>query len=118
VNLQSLRRATIVGTVLQLMMIIVGHFLPRVALNVFMVGGLAISAIAGVLYGRTVEAGYGVAALGGAVAGGVCAVIGIAVSLLRDTPMPILLYGTAGSAIAGAIGGAVGRASGRRRAAD
>jgi hypothetical protein len=106
---KALRNATIVGTVLQLAMVVSGRFVPFIALHVFMFGGMGISALAGLLYGRGVS-GLGGAAIGGVVAGGVCAVIGIAVSVvLGDTPAIILVFGTISSCVTGAIGGAIGQ---------
>jgi hypothetical protein len=49
--------------------------------------------------------------LGGALAGAVCAVIGIAASVvLGDTAAVILAIGTVSSAVTGAVGGLLGRA--------
>ena len=108
---KSLQRATLIGTVLQLAMVIAGHFSPWVAQHVFMFGGMAISALAGLLYGNAARRGYGGGALGGAIVGGVCALIGIAVSVvLGDTAAVILAIGTVSSAVTGAIGGLVGQA--------
>jgi hypothetical protein len=109
-DIPRLRYATIVGTCLQVAMTLIGHFVPLVRAN-FMYGGLAISLLAGVLYGMRAAGGWGGAAAGGALAGAVCALIGIAVScLLGDVPAAILLFGTLGSAVAGLIGGLVARA--------
>jgi len=109
-NTKSLGTATLIGTILQLAMVLTGHFDPFVADRIFMFGGMAISAFAGLLCGRG-AAGYGGAAQFGAIAGGVCALIGIAVSvLLGDTQAMILAFGTLSSAITGAIGGLIGRA--------
>jgi hypothetical protein len=105
-----LRYATIVGTCLQVAMTLIGHFVPLVRAN-FMYGGLTISLIAGVLYATRGAGGWGSVAAGGAIAGGVCALIGIAVScVLGDVPPPILIFGTLGSAVAGLIGALVARA--------
>jgi hypothetical protein len=99
--------ATALGTVLQLAMVVAGHF-AAVSLY-FAVGGMAISAVAGLLYGRS-AAGIAGAAVGGAIAGGVCALIGIAVSCaLGDVAAMVLLFGTLASAVTGLIGGVVGR---------
>ena len=50
-------------------------------------------------------------AAGGAIAGGVCALIGIALSCaLQDVPAPVLLFGTLGSAVAGMLGALAARA--------
>ena len=114
INSKALQRAAIVGTLLQLAMVISGHFVPFIAQNVFMLGGMAISALAGLLYAREAAAGYGSGALGGAIAGAACAIIGIAVSvLLGDTQAMILAIGTVSSAVTGAIGGLVGQAMAR-----
>jgi hypothetical protein len=109
-DIKALQNATLTGTVLQLIMIAVGHFLPWVAANVFMFGGLTISAITGFLYARSAARGYPGGALGGAISGGVCALIGIAASVaLGDTPAVILAFGTLGSAVTGIIGGVIGQ---------
>ena len=106
INAPILQRATVVGTMLQLTMVVVGHYVPWVRDNVFMFGGMLISGVAGLLYARDAALGYGRGALGGAIAGGVCALIGIAVSvLLKDTPPFVLGLGTAISVLTGAVGG-------------
>jgi general stress protein CsbA len=109
-DMKALQTAALTGTILQLIMIAAGHFSPWVAMNVFMIGGMAISAIAGFLYARSAARGYPGGALGGAIAGGVCALIGIAASVaLGDTAAIILAFGTVGSTVAGAMGGVVGQ---------
>jgi hypothetical protein len=109
--------ATAIGTVAQLAMVGAGHSIPAVA-QMFAVGGMTISALAGLGYALSTPTRSMVsAALGGAFAGGVCALIGIAVSFaLGDVTAFILLAGTLSSAVAGAVGGAIGRALGRKRA--
>jgi hypothetical protein len=109
INPKALQSALVIGTVLQVAMVVAGHFVPFVALHVFMFGGMAISAVAGIVYGRD-AAGYGGAALGAAIAGGGCALIGIALSVLMgDTQTIILAIGTVSSAVTGAVGGVLGR---------
>jgi hypothetical protein len=77
---------------------------------------MLISLIAGVIYARAAGSTRGPGAAYGAVAGGVCALIGIAVSFgLGDVPAMILVVGTASSAVTGAIGGAL---AGRKAAAQ
>ncbi len=113
---KALVSATATGTVLQFVMVVAGHFIPFVALHVFALGGMAISLLAGALYGRPAF-GWGPSVLGGAVAGGLCALIGIAVSVaLGDTMAAILAVGTVSSAVTGAVGGALGRLIGGTRA--
>lgn len=104
----AMKRWLIIGTVLQLLMVISGHYNDFIAQNLFALGGVTISLIAGAGYGSNAAAGRGSAALGGAVVGGGCALIGIAVSVaLGDVPPLILALGTASSAAGGAIGGLV-----------
>jgi hypothetical protein len=106
IDARILQRATIVGTVLQIIMVVAGHFVPWVRDNVFLFGGMMISAIAGYLYATDYAAGFVRGILGGAIAGGVCALIGIALSvLLGDTPVFVLALGTAISVLTGIAGG-------------
>ena len=105
---RALASATVTGTILQLAMVLSGHWISVIKMNVFAIGGMAISLVAGVLYARMARAPRGVAAMNGAIAGGVCALIGIAVSFgLGDVPAAVLGFGTLSSAVTGAIGGAV-----------
>ena len=109
-----LQRALIVGTMLQIAMIVLGHFIPWVRDNVFMFGGMMISATSGYLYAMDFAAGYQRGALGGAITGGACALIGIAASvLLGDTPAFVLALGTGISILTGAVGGLFGQLAAR-----
>lgn len=109
-NSRAVTIATVVGTVLQLAMVIAGHSNASIA-QMFAVGGMGISLIAGVVYAKFAGAGSAAsAATGGLIAGGVCAFIGIVVSyLLGDVTALILVAGTLSSAVTGAIGGWAGR---------
>ncbi|WP_353200844.1 hypothetical protein [Sandarakinorhabdus sp.] len=102
-------RATLIGTIAQIAMVVAGHYSPAVA-QLFAIGGMGLSALAGwgALRGRS--ASLGSAAGSGALAGAACAVIGIGVSVvLGDVPASLLAVGTAGSAVTGLIGGVIGR---------
>jgi hypothetical protein len=108
---------TLIGTGLQLAMVIAGHMSPAVA-QFFAPGGMGISALAGVLAALgSRPASLGSAAGQGAVAGGVSAFIGILVSyFLGDVPAAVLGFGTASSAVTGALGGLVGKVLSARAA--
>ncbi len=110
ISTRAVTQATIVGTVLQLAMVLIGHVTPAVA-AMFAAGGMAISALAGIIYARAAEQRTtGSLALGGFVSGGVCALIGICVSyFLGDVTASILALGTLSSAVTGAIGGMIGK---------
>lgn len=104
--------ATLVGTVLQVLMVVIGHSHPSVA-ALFAVGGMGLSLLAGFIYARLARpATKGAAATGGLAAGASCAFLGILVShLLGDVPASLLALGTVSSAVTGAIGGLLGALS-------
>jgi hypothetical protein len=104
----AFRNATIIGTLLQLAMVVSGHWVEFIKMNVFAIGGMLISAVAGVVYARSARVDRKKSAIQGAIAGGLCALIGIVVSFfLGDVPANILAIGTISSAVTGAIGGAI-----------
>jgi hypothetical protein len=107
---RALLIATVVGTVLQTAMVVAGHTNRSIA-NLFAVGGMSLSLIAGALYALLArDATLGAAVVGGVMAGGVCALVGIFVSyMLKDVPATLLALGTLSSAITGAVGGWLGR---------
>ena len=109
-NSRALMIATVVGTVLQVIMVVAGHSNKSIA-NLFAVGGMGFSLIAGLVYAIVARGGSTSSlALGGLVAGAVCALIGIFVSyMLKDVPVTLLALGTISSAVTGAIGGAIGK---------
>jgi hypothetical protein len=110
-NRQTLIKATLIGLVLQLIMVVSGHFVPPIK-ECFGIVGMLISLLAGVIYVRTTRGSWGDSLLGGALAGGICALLGIAVSFaLGDVDAGVLIYGTLGSAVAGLIGGAIAKAA-------
>ena len=104
--------ATTVGLILQFAMVVAGHYSVPVK-NSFAIGGMLFSLVAGFLYFRLAPGGWAGACLGGAIAGGLCAIIGIAVSVsLKDVPTQILWLGTSASVVTGVIGGAIGKVIG------
>lgn len=106
----ALIRATGVGLVLQLAMVITGHVVVGLRDPGFAIGGTAFSFVAGLLFARLRHGYWSSAITGGAIAGGLCALIGIFVSvMLGDVPASLLMLGTFGSTIAGAAGGLLGR---------
>jgi hypothetical protein len=107
---RGLLRATLIGTVLQLAMVVAGHYDARVA-SLYAVMGMLLSLVAGFLAGRwsagLVKTG---AAVSGFVAGAACAFLGIFESYsLGDVPAWVIAFGTVSSGVTGAIGGLLGR---------
>ena len=108
-NRKALIIATDIGMVLQLIMVIAGHYEAANAAWIA-IGGMLISFVAGVIYARWARNGWADSLIGGALAGGICALVGIAVSYaLGDVAAMILVFGTIGSAVAGLIGGALAK---------
>lgn len=106
-NPKVLLFATSAGLALQLAMVTLGWKVAPVKAG-YLIGGLLFSAVAGALYARFSGGGLTGDILGGLIAGGLCAFLGILVShLLGDVPAPVLAFGTIGSAVAGAILGGV-----------
>lgn len=107
--MRALLIATTVGTVLQAAMVISGHTNRTIA-KLFAVGGMSLSLVAGVVYAFLATGSRtGSAVVGGSLAEGLCALIGIAISyLLKDVPASLLALGTLSSAVTGAIGGWLG----------
>jgi hypothetical protein len=110
--------ASLVGTLLQVAMVVAGHTSPAIK-GFFAVGGMGLSLVAGLLYARLARpATKGSASLGGLAAGAICAFLGILVSyMLGDVPASLLALGTISSAVTGAIGGVLGSLSLGRAAA-
>ncbi|HLY55516.1 MAG TPA: hypothetical protein VKS60_08170 [Stellaceae bacterium] len=108
-NRKALLLALGIGTVLQIAMVLAGHYSEEVK-ALFALGGMGFSLVAGLLFAWSAQAGWSADLTGAAIAGGGCALIGIAVSVaLGDVPATLLLLGTLSSVVTGLIGGAVGR---------
>ena len=106
----ALTKATLVGTLLQLAMVIAGHYSEPIRTNGFAILGTGIAAVTGFLFarwaGRTARLGSGT---GGAIAGGVAGLLGTIVSaILGDVTAQTIGIGTISSVIGGLVGGAIG----------
>jgi hypothetical protein len=109
-NRSALLIATAIGLAAQIAMVIAGHHIPVVRNEGFAIGGMGISFVAGLIYARLAPGAWAAVLGGGAIAGGACAIIAIAVSVaLGDVPVLILAIGTLSSAVTGLIGGAIGK---------
>jgi hypothetical protein len=110
VDHRALQRAILVGTLFQVVAVVIAHFSQWIESHALLFGGMMISATMGYLYAQEVARGYVRGACGGAVAGGLCAVIGIAVSvLLGDMTLKMLGIRTLISILTGAVGGIYGQ---------
>lgn len=106
-----IRRWTVIGGVMQVIMVLVGHWVAAIA-GVFGILGTLIALVVGILFARDARAGYAGAAVGGALVGGISAFVGVAVSLaMGDVGRDIILIGTVSGLVAGAIGALIGQAT-------
>ena len=110
VDHRALERAILVGTLFQVVAVIIAHFSLWIETHALLFGGMMISATMGYLYAQEVARGYARGSCGGAVAGGLCAVIGIAPSVLLGDMTPKMLgVRTLISILTGAVGGIYGQ---------
>jgi len=87
-----------------------GHFIPYIARNIFLFGGMTIVATAGYLYGMDSGRGFFPGATGGAVVAGIAGFLGSGLAvLLRDGPQSIIPFYTAICVFTGAVGGLFGQ---------
>ena len=102
--------ATLVGIALQVVLVLAGHVIRVLQNPGFALGGMAFAAVAGWIHVRMARGDWRDTLIGGAIAGGACAAVGIAVSAtLGDMPFSRLIVGTAGSVATGIAGAAIAR---------
>ena len=107
---------TILGWV-QIALYALGHYSNWVAAHVVGFGALMISASAGYLYAMDKGRGWFASATGGAIAGGICGLIGVALSVaLGDMDQSFIAIGTTISVFVGAVGGLFGQMAANMRA--
>ena len=117
IDARTLRYAIIVGTTLQIANAILRH-IGWMTDYYAQFGGMFISGVAGLLYAREVNRGYGAGSAGGAVGGLVCAVIGVALAVtLHDAPPILIPLAMLICTLTGAIGGLFGQLGASIRAA-
>ena len=114
---RALVRAFIVGTVLQIVLVILCRLSPWIMQHAFMFGGMMIAATAAYLYAMDVGRGWFAGATAGAVIGGVCGFVGIVVAVtLRETAEIVIPYAVAICVLTGAVGGLFGQMAASWRA--
>ncbi len=111
-----IRRWTVIGGVMQLIMVLVGHWVAVIA-DAFPILGTLIALTVGLLFARDAGGGLWGAIVGGALAAGISALVGVAVSFaLGDVARDVILIATVSGLVAGAVGGAIGNATSRQPA--
>ena len=112
IDAPALQRAVLVGTALQMLTMMLGHFTGLLATHEigFLFACMMISATVGYLYAQDVAMGYMRGACGGAITGGICGLVGIAVSVpLGDISPSILVQRSLICVLTGAVGGIYGQ---------
>ncbi|HTQ12464.1 MAG TPA: hypothetical protein VMH86_01210 [Rhizomicrobium sp.] len=116
IDVRALNRAVTVGTLLQVTLAVLSHYSPWIYDNAYLFMGMMVSATASFLYARDVGPGHARGLLVGAVIGGACALVGLAVSVgLGDTTLHDFWLRTVISIVTGAVGGPFGQMSFRLR---
>jgi len=109
-------KAATIGTVLQVLMVVGGHFMPQLA-QLFPVLGTGLGGLTGLLFGLFSRGATGALAGGGAASGAIGGLLGSAVSMaLGDVPAATVGIATGSTAVAGAIGGLLGKLLGGKTA--
>jgi hypothetical protein len=109
IDARILLRAALAGVVLQFVLAAIAHFSPWVATHLLLFGRMMCAATAGYLYGMMLGRSYALGAFGGAIAGGLCAVPAIALSVLvGDSEASMVSVGTGICILTGGVGGAFG----------
>ncbi len=109
-------RAIVIGTALQILMVVVGHVWPELKqLGLFPIAGTLIGVLTGLLSGSTGAVAH--VAARGALAGGIAGVIGSLVSsALGDVPISNLVIAGISTVVAGAVGALIYRKVGNSAA--
>jgi hypothetical protein len=106
--MSPLVKASTIGTLLQIAMVVIGHFVPALMeAGLFPIGGTLIGLVTGWLAGSgPAKSSTGAAAVSGGVAGGVAGVLGSLVSTaLGDVPFSNIAIAGGSTFVTGAIGG-------------
>jgi len=105
-----IQSAAVTGIMLQITMVVIGHYIPWVRVNAWEFGTMMISGLAGLFYARDFAKGYARGAIGGAIAGGTSGLIGVsAANILGDVWLIAVPFGAAITVLTGAIGGLFGQ---------
>ncbi len=119
IDVTLLGRATLVGIILQVALVVLAHFLPWIAFNALMFGRMCIAGVAGLFYARDLNGGWLRGTVGATIAGTVCAAVGVWISVvLRDMPAPVVPFAVLASALSAFAGGPFGQMAANMRAAS
>ncbi len=113
-----LGRALGTGTILQVLMVVIGHYMPSLQeAGLFPIGGTLIGLLTGFLSGKGAAAGSPAmpVARDAGIAGGLAGAIGSLVSTaLGDVPLANIAIAGGSTLVTGALGGLIARAMGKK----
>jgi len=116
IDLKILRRAVILGVILELALVAGGYFWPQSRYGLLF-GAMLISAVAGMFYARDLARGFGSGVLGGTLTGAACGVAAVlAAEFLGMDHETYIPYGVMVLTLTGAVGGVFGELDARLRA--
>ena len=119
IDTNLLWRAMLVGTILQIAVVFIGHFFPFISLRAFLFAAMFISGLAGLFYARDLDRGWALGTLGSVIVGTACGLVGIALSVaLGDRPASLVGFVIVASLLASAAGGPFGQMAANIRAAN
>lgn len=112
IDFRALARATFVGVIIEIAMVGITHFVPWLRAHYYLFALMMIAATAGYIYAAVTGSGFFTSATAGAVAGGICGFVALAISvLLHDIISNLLPIDTAVCVLTGAVGGFWGQIS-------
>jgi hypothetical protein len=118
IEFRALSRATFVGVVIEVVMVMIAHFAPWLRTHYYLFALMMIAATSGYIYAADTGRGFFTGATAGAVAGGICGFVGLGISvLLHDVVSTLLPIDTAVCVVTGAVGGLWGQVSANMRRA-
>jgi len=109
-------RATLVGTILQIAVVVLGHFIPFISLHASLFAVMFIAGLAGLFYARDLDRGWALGTLGSVIAGTIGALIGIAMAVaIGDKPASLIRFVIVASLLSSAAGGPFGQMAANMR---
>jgi hypothetical protein len=110
IDTRLLGRATLVGVVFELGLVVASHYKPWLRDHFLLFGAMMIAGTTGLLYARDLARGFAKGALGGLACGAACGLTAVGMSnVLGDRPEVFLPYGVMVMTLTGAIGGIFGQ---------
>jgi hypothetical protein len=111
-------RATLVGTILQIAVVVLGHFVPFISLQASLFAVMFIAGLAGLFYARDLDRGWALGTLGSVIAGTIGALVGIAMAVaIGDKPASLIRFVIVASLLSSAAGGPFGQMAANMRSA-